>query len=350
MEQNEPAIAVVIVNYRTPDLVGQCLDALLPERSRLPGLHVIVVDGGSQDGSAEQLSELINAVPYQGWVSFLPLRINGGFGWANNQALLRLSQQAQPPTFVHLLNPDAVIEADAVGALSRFLSEHPGAAAAGSQLLRPDGTCAASAFRFPTLAGELARGTRTGLIEKIFKIPSPLVQSDGSAVQVDWVTGASVMFRLQALRDVGLFDDGFFLYHEEVELMWRLREAGWTVWHVPASRVMHVEGASTGVQGKLATPRRQARLPDYWYRSRRRLLALLYGRPAAITAGWLWVAGHVFWRVRYLTGLAARQVPIEHELRDHLRHAVKVGRAETIRRAPRWDSSPGEPPGWMERG
>ncbi|MGH6781454.1 MAG: glycosyltransferase family 2 protein, partial [Sphingomonadaceae bacterium] len=120
-----PRVAVVIVNYRTPDLAVRCVRALAAERTAVPDLEVIVVDGGSGDGSAERLAETLAAPELSGWVRLLPLPINGGFGWANNQAMLRLLQHASPPDFIHLLNPDTVIEPGAVARLAEHLRRHP---------------------------------------------------------------------------------------------------------------------------------------------------------------------------------------------------------------------------------
>src|SRR4051812_10337701 len=80
--------AVIVVNYRTPGLSAACLAALRHEKEAINRLRVILVDGGSNDGSAAELSELVARCDYKGWVSFLPLELNGGFGWANNQAIL----------------------------------------------------------------------------------------------------------------------------------------------------------------------------------------------------------------------------------------------------------------------
>src|SRR5258708_8560018 len=106
-------VAVVIVNYRTPKLTMRCVAALKAERALLPCLRVIVVDGGSDDGSAIELASGLAQDDYSDWVSFVPLAINGGFGWANNQAILMLAREDGPPEFIHLLNPDAEITAGA---------------------------------------------------------------------------------------------------------------------------------------------------------------------------------------------------------------------------------------------
>jgi len=88
---------VVTVNYRTAELTKRCIAAVAKEREKLPLLRAVVVDGGSGDGSAAELAEALAHPDYSDWVEFLPLPINGGFAWANNQAILTLARQPQPP-------------------------------------------------------------------------------------------------------------------------------------------------------------------------------------------------------------------------------------------------------------
>src|SRR5918996_1471495 len=109
----DAAVAVVIVNYRVPAMVKRCLGALAGERSLLPKLQAVIVDGGSADGSVEELATVAGCPEYDEWVKFLPLPVNGGFGWANNQAIQRLIVGGGQPRYIHLLNPDAEIETGA---------------------------------------------------------------------------------------------------------------------------------------------------------------------------------------------------------------------------------------------
>jgi GT2 family glycosyltransferase len=249
---------------------------------------------------------------------------------------------------VHLLNPDSEVEPGAVRYLVEYLLEHPRTAAVGSQLLEPDGSMTGSAFSFPSLSGEFARGARTGAIEKMLKVPPISIESH-TATEVDWATGASVMFRIDALREVGLFDEGFFLYHEEIELMWRLRRAGWAIAFEPRSRVRHVGGASTGVHSRNTPERLLPRKPPYWYRSRSRFFALTGGQLASGGAYLAWLAGYAFWRIRRFLGMAPNSKPIDHQLRDHFRHGRP--RLRDSRAAPvPFDGRPTIRPKWMERG
>lgn len=336
-----PHVAVVIVNYRTPDLAAGCVRSLLAERAALPNLQVVVVDGGSGDDSAERLAAALAAPELADWVSLLALPINGGFGWANNQAMLRLLQQQRPPDFIHLLNPDTEIEPGAIVRLAEHLHQHPRCGAVGSLLLDPDGSTAGSAFRFPSIGREFVRGCATPALGRVLGIAPTMVEDP--SVEPDWVTGASVMFRADALRDAGLFDDGFFLYFEEVELMWRLRRAGWSVAFEPQSRVVHVGGAATGVH--IAKVERR---PAYWFNSRRRMFVRTQGRAAAAAAAMAWMAGRMLWKVRAGLGLARGRPTAAPETADHLQRSLRARPEDHRPAVAQWTDPPGTPPAWMD--
>ena len=340
------SVAVVIVNYRTPDLTAACLAALEWERSAFRTLRIMVVDGGSADGSAEKLSEWIARHGLGDSAQLLALPVNGGFGWANNQAIQRLMSLGEPPEYIHLLNPDTEVEPRAVSLLAEYLSRHPRAAAVGSQLLEPDGSWTGSAFSFPSIRGEFSRGARTAAVDRLLRVPPVSVRTT-TAREVDWATGASVMFRAEALRDVGLFDEGFFLYHEEIELMWRMRRAGWTIATEPRSRVRHVGGGATGVHSRETSGTVEPRRPRYWYRSRTRYFGLTRGRAAAALAFTSWLLGHGVWRIRRRAGFAAGAKRFDHELRDHLTNAFPRSHDFAPATVPA-NSAPSDHPAWMK--
>jgi N-acetylglucosaminyl-diphospho-decaprenol L-rhamnosyltransferase len=343
----DEAVAVVIVNYRTSTLTRTCLAGLENERTVFRNLQVLVVDGGSDDGSAEELRACTERREFRDWVELLPLPLNGGFGWANNQAIHRLMARREQPRYIHLLNPDTEIEHGAVTALAEYLNDHPRAAAVGSQLLDSDGSWSGSAFRFPSIRGEFSRGAHTELLDRLFRIP-PVAIETSAPIEVDWVTGASVMFRLDALRQVGLFDEGFFLYHEETELMWRMRKAGWTIATEPRSRVRHIGGSITGVHDRQTAGQVKPRKPAYLYRSRTRFFGLTRGRAVATVAYAAWLAGHGILSMRRLLGLARAYKPVDYQFRDHVVKAFpRKHDFVTIVTSP--DASPSAVPAWMEK-
>lgn len=339
-------IAVVIVNYRTPDMVLTCVENLDKERDALPSMQAIVVDNASGGDSVTVLSTKLGEAPFSNWVRFLPLPINGGFGWANNEAILSLLARNTPPEAILLLNPDAIIQPGAVVALVRDMESRPDAAAIGSQLVNQDGTMAGSAFRFPSISREFLRGVGVAGIGRLLRI-APVLVPLGEVGPVDWVTGASVLIRTQALHDVGMFDSGFFLYFEEVELMRRFANRGWKCYHCPESRVVHIAGASTGiVDGQLEGKRAP---PDYIFHSRHRYFALTRGRLQAWLADLAWLAGNFCARIMGVVmpnrGLAYTRA----ESRALLRIGLGARREDALPAVTWTTDLPGHPPSWMRK-
>lgn len=292
-------LSVITVNYGTPHLTIACIESIAATRTRVTDVKVIVVDGGSSDNSVEILAERLAAPHLKDWVEFLPLPINGGFAFANNRAMMHLAQQGDLPDYIALINPDARVTPGALEALSATLDREPNAGAAGALLMHEDGRPQGSAFWFPSLRGEFCQGARTGLIDRLLRHNSePIVAAQ--ACQVPWVTGAAVMFRTAALQSTGLFDEGFFLYFEETELMWRMRKAGWDIWHEPAARVVHLGGVATKIRDPETGLSLPKRMPRYWYEARRKYFALTGGRIYALATGLAWLSGYGIWQLRRL--------------------------------------------------
>lgn len=338
-------IAAVIVNYRTPAMVLACLDSLGQERVALPGLKAVVVDNASGDDSAEILTARLGDAPYADWVQFIPLPLNGGFGWGNNEAILRLLADAAAPEAILLLNPDAMVEPGALVALVEDMRLRPDAGAIGSQLVNVDGSLSGSAFRFPTISREFMRGLGIARLGRVLGI-KPVLVPLGERGPVDWATGASVLLRTMALRDAGLFDTGFFLYFEEVELMHRFGRHGWKCYHCPESRVVHVAGASTGVVDGQSKSLRAP--PDYIFHSRHRYFALTAGRSSALFADIAWLAGVA---VRRIIGFfwTSRAVPDAKPERDALlRIGLGAHRQHSIPAVTGPSDRPGSRPKWMD--
>jgi hypothetical protein len=292
---NLSRLLVVILNYRTPQLTIACLRSLVDEVRSLPGTHVVVVDNASGDGSAALIQGAIAAESWGDWVSLLPLEHNGGYAFGNNAAIRLGLESTNPPPYFLILNPDTLVRAGALKALVNFMDEQPDVGIAGSRLEDPDGTPQRSAFRFHTIFSELDSGLRLGVITKLLSrwVVAPAVRED--TYQTDWVSGASMIVRREVFASVGLLDEKYFLYFEEVDFCLQANKAGWSCWYVPASRVVHLVGQSTGVNNPNQRPKR---LPKYWFDSRRRYFIKNHGWLYAALADATWVFGFFVWRWR----------------------------------------------------
>jgi N-acetylglucosaminyl-diphospho-decaprenol L-rhamnosyltransferase len=262
-----PTLAVVIVSWNVRGLLVACLRSLLAdlERSRLKA-EVWVVDNGSSDGTPEIVAE---AFPD---VHLVANDENLGFAAGNNLALRQIQALEQSPDHIWLLNPDTEVLPGATAALLAALETLPQAGVAGAKLLYPDGSLQHSAFRFPGLV-QLAFEFLP-FLKRLYDTPIngryPRRLYEGNTpFTVDHPLGAAMMVRAEAVAQVGLLDEGYRMYCEEIDWCWRLRKAGWRALCVPAARVIHHAGQSAA----------QARIPSFvnlWV-SRARLYARHHG-------------------------------------------------------------------------
>jgi N-acetylglucosaminyl-diphospho-decaprenol L-rhamnosyltransferase len=291
---------IIIVNYRTAALVLNCLRLLSSQVDALSGGRVLVIDNASGDGSLAALADVIDCEGWREWADVVPLDRNGGFAFGNN-AGIRVAQ-ASPIgcDYLYLLNPDTLVRPNAINALINFMSIHPEVGIAGSHIENSEGGEECSAHRFHSPLGELAEGSRLGLLDRLLEnhLVTPPLRND--AHLCDWVSGASMMVRREVVEDIGFLDEGYFLYYEEEDFCRRAVLAGWDIYYVPDSKIMHIEGAATGIQQ--AAKRR----PAYWYNSRRRYFTKNYGVAGLVLTDLLWTLGRVSYLARRAVGLGAQ--------------------------------------------
>jgi GT2 family glycosyltransferase len=243
LESYAYGITGIVVSYNTRDLLRECLQSFLDECARLPdgvGAEVLVVDNASTDGSAEMVEREFShsAVP----VRLLPSAVNLGFAAANNLAL----EQARGRYLV-LLNSDAFLRPGALASAVEHMDASPETGFGGARLVGRDGSWQPSGRRFHSvwrdaliLTGLSARFPRS----RIFGAPDRTWANQDIAADVDWVPGAFFIMRREALAKIGLFDQRFFLYYEEVDLCRRVKAAGFRVSYWPDVVVTHIGGES----------------------------------------------------------------------------------------------------------
>ena len=292
-------IFVAIVNYRTGDLVLDCLSSLVGQVADLRGGRVIIVDNHSGDASPQVLRRQIELRGWADWAECLDLPRNGGFAYGNNAAIARVRDLDPAFDAVVMLNPDTLVQPGTIRHLAAFLDSKPEVGIAGARIENRNGDIEVSAHADPSPWDELKRGAELGWLSRWPAPATPLVSPTGAHV-CDWVSGACMAVRRQVLDAVGPLDEGFFLYFEEVDFCVRARRRGWPCWFVPDARVVHFEGAATGIR----VARR--RLPQYWYASRRRFFVKCYGVSGLLAADLLWALGRFTLVLRRALGLGGR--------------------------------------------
>jgi GT2 family glycosyltransferase len=256
-------LSIVVLNYNTREHLAQCLQAIAAEGSTTLSdgpieAEVVVVDNASHDGSADMVEA---SFP---WVRLIRAPRNGGFAYGNNLALRGISGDN-----VLLLNPDSLLPPGSLQLLLERATAHPEAGIVGPKLLRPDGSMHLACRRsFPTPSVAFYR--LSGL-SRLFPT-SPMfgrynltyVDPD-VPLEVDSVCGACMLIRRVVLERIGLLDERFFMYGEDLDWCLRTRAAGWTVRYEPAIVVQHQHGAASR-QRALRTTFHFFRAMDLFYR------------------------------------------------------------------------------------
>jgi colanic acid/amylovoran biosynthesis glycosyltransferase len=315
-------VLVIIVNYRTAALAIDCLSSLAAEISSLPQLEVqvVVTDNASGDDSVPCLEAAIRNRGWGDWASIQPLDRNGGFACGNNAAIQPALGSSNPPDYVWLLNPDTLVRPRALAALVEFMNARPDVGIAGSRLEEVDGTPQRSAFPFPGVLGELEGGVRLNLLTQLLVLKqwSAVSPISDEARSTDWVGGASMLIRREVFETIGLLDEAYFMYFEEVDFCRRARDAGWRCWYVPSSHVVHLIGRSSGMSVPNVMPRRR---PAYWFEARRRYFLKNCGKLPTALADAAFLSGFACWRLRRRLQRKPDYDP-PHLLGDSFRHSV----------------------------
>lgn len=232
-----PDVSIIVTNYNTRDLLRACF-ASMEGRLGRPWLEVILVDNASADGSAEMTREEFPDVRV-----FVQER-NEGFAHANNRGI-----RASCGRHVLILNSDTEIVDDALERMRDHMDVHPDIGALGARLLNTDGTVQLSCRSFPSYRTVLFH--RYSLMTRLFprnRYSAEYLMTDTNhdeTMDVDWVSGACMMVRRETMDAVGLLDEGFFMYAEDVDWCYRMKQAGWRVCYLPQAEVRHHIGRST---------------------------------------------------------------------------------------------------------
>jgi len=234
-------LSVIIVSWNVKDLLRLCLNSVLESLSSGKGHRLspqlIVVDNASSDGSVGMLREQFPQI------HLIANEENLGFTRGNNQGIAFSDGR-----YILLLNPDTEVVGDALGDMVAYMEAHHQVGALGPQLLDPDGQVQSSRRRFPNLSTAYVESTflqQWGPKSDILKRYYVLDGSDDETQAVDWVVGACLLMRRKALEEVGLLDERFFMYSEELDWCYRAKRSGWEVVYLPTAQVIHYVGKSS---------------------------------------------------------------------------------------------------------
>lgn len=239
-------ISIIIVSWKVKDLLKKCLDSIYANRGDL-SLEIFVVDNASADGTVEMIHAEYPSV------QLIASKKNHGFAKANNLALKQASGE-----FILLLNPDTEINADTLANSLRFMKEHPKCGALGSKMLYPDCLEQPSIRRFPSV---------WPIFLMLIKLPKifPRLKSIDNYLAVDFdyfqeqaveqIMGAYMFMPRKVIDEVGLLDERFFIWFEEVDYCRRLIKAGYEVWYSPSIEIVHHGGKSFAQQAVIRNQR-----------------------------------------------------------------------------------------------
>ncbi len=275
-------LGVVIVSYNVRDLLHVCLTSLYYDIAHTPELQatVVVVDNNSPDDSADMVAEVFPEV------ELITTGENLGFAGGTNRGLSALGfgtkpLQATRPDAILLLNPDTELHTGALATLTRFMADTPRAGGCGARLTYGDGSFQHSAFRFPGLTQLFLDlyPLHHWLIDTPFNGRYPRRRYSGTdPFSVDFLLGAALMVRSDVIDTVGLLDESYFMYAEEMDWCRRIQDAGWPLYCIPTAHITHYEGQSARQFRSLMTValwRSRLRYYETYYASWKRRAARL---------------------------------------------------------------------------
>jgi len=295
-------LAVVVLNYKTPGLVIDCLESLEHAMAGTDDYEVVVVDNCSGDGSDKQIETAVHDRGWSGWARVVRSPVNGGFAAGNNVGIRATSAEN-----ILLLNSDTIVRPDAIATLMSTLSEHNDLDMLGPQLEWPDGQHQISTFRYRTPLTEMISSSKLGTIGRM--LPRHVVARELHEFTsgLDWVSFACVLLRRRVIEEVGELDEGYFMYFEDMAYCRKATKAEFTIGYQPEARVVHLRGGSSPVKEQTIQRKRR---PAYFYAARAHYFRSFYGLPGYIAANLFWLVGWV------LGSLRGRSGAVEREYRD----------------------------------
>ncbi len=279
-------LSIHIINFRTAGLTIDCLETLARERTEYSAFKVYLVDNSSGDDSVAVLQAAIAEKKWEAWIEFLPLDKNLGFAGGNNYSIRRCLDAPESAPFQLLLNSDTLVHPGCLKKCLDWMHAHAATGAFSCMLRNQDGSVQNVCRKFPRPDRETARALGLPYV-----LPRAFAWADledmgwdrerADSRLVEWIGGAFMLLRTEAVRQAGLMDESFFFYGEDCEWCFRLRKHGWEVRFDPSASITHLGGASSD-STRMLDKRREILI----WKARFRVQRTCYGRLAEA-----WVRG-----------------------------------------------------------
>ncbi len=293
MVDQTPDLSIVIVSWNVAQLLRDCLRSIEDGRGSL-AIEVIVVDSSSTDGSPDMVAAEFPEV------DLIRCQENIGFPRGNNVGIAKAHGR-----YILLLNPDTVIQADALSQMVSYLEKHHDVGVVGPQLHNTDGSVQSSRRRFPNLTIGFFESTwlQPFAPQRLLNWYYMFDSADDMLLDVDWVMGAALMTRQDVVAQVGGMDEAYFMYSEELDWCRRIKDAGWRIVYLPQAKITHHQGKSSDqviVQRHI-----------YFNQAKLRYYRKYHGRAAAAVLR-LFLLGIYFWQmgVEALKGVLGHKRPL----------------------------------------
>ena len=314
----QPTVAIITVTYNCSDFILPYLESVMPFLEDT--LHrLFIVDNASSDNTVELIQAFKTKFDSE-QIHLEPSRENLGFGKGCNKGAEMA--QAYQPSHLWFLNPDTRISQDSGLSLLNFFANNTKIDFAGSILTNEHKETRPGAFRFPTLMNVFLSTMKLGVLDKLFSRYTTAAPIEKQAYQADWLTGASFMVKNSRFNALEGFDPFYFLYFEEVDLFYRAKKKGYSVWACPDSQVFHISGASTGINNKKTQLKRR---PGYWFESRRYFYLNNFGKAYFAAVDMVFLISHGFWWLRAKLQGKPLDTP-EHFVKDIIEHSLLKSR------------------------
>jgi len=237
--------SIIIVSFNTRKMLEECLSSLVSNTKPL-NYEIIIIDNASNDGSVDFLQESTKKINN---LKLILNRENVGFGAANNQGIKKAKGE-----YILLLNSDTKFESNVLGEMTKWMNKHERIGIATCALRNRDGSLQATGGYFPNLIRVFSWMIIQDFpfVDRLIKPFHPMKSKSFNKGEnfyekereVDWITGAFFLIRRKVIKDVGYFDEDYFMYTEETDYCYRTKKKGWKIWYIPSWSIIHFGGAS----------------------------------------------------------------------------------------------------------